>query len=75
MVEKVEQRGTVKQCLRSDFELKQPHSFAIIRFDNYYFEYFLSLATSNQFRQARSLGASAPRELLFASSGISIHTV
>jgi hypothetical protein len=27
MVEKVEQRGKVKQCLRSDFELKQPQQY------------------------------------------------
>jgi hypothetical protein len=27
MVEKVEQRGKEKQCLRSDFELKQPQKY------------------------------------------------
>jgi hypothetical protein len=39
------------------------------------FEYSLSLATSNRFGQARSLGASAPRGLSFALSGILINIV
>jgi hypothetical protein len=51
------------------------HNFAITPFD-YSFEILpFSLATHNWFGQARSLGACAPRELLFAPSGIFIHSV
>jgi hypothetical protein len=40
-----------------------------------YLAYPVPLATPNRFGQARSLGASAPRELLFAPSGIVTHSV
>jgi hypothetical protein len=40
-----------------------------------YLEYSLSLATSNQCEQARTLGTSAPRERSFAPSGVFIHSV
>jgi hypothetical protein len=51
------------------------HSFAITRFDSYLSYFFFSLATPNRPGQTRSLGASAPRDLLTAPSGISIPIV
>jgi hypothetical protein len=50
-------------------------NFAITRFDNPFERLLVSLPTLNQFGQTRSLGASAPRDLSFAYSGILIPIV
>jgi hypothetical protein len=51
------------------------HNFAISRFDNPFERLLVSLPTLNRFGQTRSLGASAPRDLSFAYSGILIPMV
>jgi dihydroorotate dehydrogenase len=51
------------------------HNFAITRFDNPFERLLVSLPTLNRSGQTRSLGASAPRDLSFAYSGILIPIV